>query len=148
MKPYIGDMLLSAVLVKGAYCLCIENNQSQVITISALGEIEFKKGLYVYVGSALNSLYPRLERHLRISRGDHRVFHWHIDYLLREESVGITSIYIVETDESIECKISEKVSELGDPIPHFGCSDCNCYSHLYKVQDFDFLGKLWLKRWV
>ena len=38
-------MLLSAVTAKGTYCLCIENNQSQVISIGALGKIEFEKGL-------------------------------------------------------------------------------------------------------
>jgi len=136
------------VPVKGTYCLCIENHQDQIIKIGALGPIEFKKGKYVYVGSALNSLIPRLERHMRMSRGEHDVFHWHIDYLLREKSVEIESIYITETDEHLECAIAEKVSEHGEAISRFGCSDCKCDSHLYHVEGFDFIEKMGFKKWV
>ena len=134
--------------VKGTYCLCIENHQDQIIQIGALGRIDFKKGWYVYIGSALNSLIPRLERHIRMSHGEHHVFHWHIDYLLREKSVEIESIYITETDEHLECMIAEKVSEHGEAVSRFGCSDCKCSSHLYYVESFDFIGKMDLKKWV
>ncbi len=148
MKAYIGFTLLTAVPVKGTYCLCIVNHETQSIQIGALGEIEFKKGLYVYVGSALNSLIPRLQRHLRMSQGEHHVFHWHIDYLLREKTVEIDSIYIIETGEHLECIIADKVSKHGKAIPRFGCSDCKCSSHLFYIQSFDFMEKMGLKKWV
>jgi Uri superfamily endonuclease len=136
------------VPVKGTYCLCIENHEDRTIQIGALGGNEFGRGFYVYVGSALNSLLPRLERHLKTSRGEHHVIHWHIDYFLRESSVEITSIYIIESKEHLECKIAEKVGKHGKSIPGFGCSDCKCISHLHKVDDFEFLEKMGMKKWV
>jgi Uri superfamily endonuclease len=136
-----------AVPVKGTYCLCIENHQKISIQIGALGEIEFNRGYYVYVGSALNSLIPRLERHLKTSRGEHHVTHWHIDYLLRETTVEIKSIHTIETDEHLECDIAEKISMYGEAIPRFGCSDCSCQSHLFHVDGFEFVKKIGLKKW-
>ena len=133
--------------IKGTYCLCIENNNSQTIQVGALGEIYFPEGKYVYVGSALNSLIPRLERHFKTSRGKHHVTHWHIDYFLRENPVSIVSIYTIETAEHLECDIAEKVSKHGKSIPHFGCSDCRCNSHLFKVNGFKFIEKMGLKKW-
>jgi len=41
--------------MKGAYCLVIELKKNSSIKIGALGTIKFKKGLYCYVGSALNN---------------------------------------------------------------------------------------------
>ena len=134
--------------IAGTYCLCITNHETKPIKIGALGEHLFEEGKYIYIGSALNSLTPRLERHLKTSRGEHHVTHWHIDYLLREENVEINAIYIVESNERLECKVAEKVSQHGEPVNGFGCSDCRCTSHLYKVQGFDFLVKIGLKKWV
>ena len=133
--------------MKGIYCLCIENHDDQSIKIGALGETEFRKGYYIYVGSALNSLIPRLERHLKMSRGEQHVYHWHIDYLLKEPTVELKFIYIKETEQHIECRIADLVGKQGLPMLSFGCSDCNCKSHLYKVKDFKFLKKIGLKKW-
>ena len=140
-------MLFLDMSLKGVYCLCIENCEDQCILIGALGEILFEEGRYVYVGSALNSLMPRVKRHLKVSLGEHDVTHWHIDYFLREDTVQLREIYILETFEQLECSIAETVSEQGDPIPHFGCSDCHCESHLYKVESFDFIEIIGLKKW-
>ncbi len=60
----------------------------------------------------------------------------------------IKSIYIIESDEHLECKIAEKVSQHGEPVYGFGCSDCRCISHLYKVDGFDFIEKTGLKKMV
>jgi Uri superfamily endonuclease len=133
---------------KGVYCLCIENHDDQSIHVGALEEIEFKRGYFIYVGSALNSLYPRLKRHLKMSRGEHNKIHWHIDYLLNKPLVEIKLIYILETDERLECNISEKINEHGKPVSRFGCSDCRCQSHLYKVDSFNFFDKNDMKKWV
>ena len=134
--------------VKGTYCLCIIVNEDKVIRIGALGEIDFPKGKYIYVGSALNSLYPRLERHLKHSRGEHDVTHWHIDYLLREPEVSIESIYLYDNGEKLECKIASEVADHGNPTPKFGCSDCKCTSHLYKVESFEFVEKMGMRKYV
>lgn len=134
--------------IKGTYCLCIENHEDQTIEIGALGEIFFGRGTYVYVGSALNSLIPRLKRHQRNSVGKHNVTHWHIDYLLSNNEVELISIYIIESGEQLECRIATRVSRHGEPVPRFGCSDCKCSSHLYKVPDLDFITEIGLKKWA
>jgi Uri superfamily endonuclease len=131
---------------KGAYCLCINVREEITVEVGALGSITFPKGEYVYVGSALNSLEPRIERHLQTSKGEHDVTHWHIDYLLREPAATIQEIYVIETDVKLECSIAEKVSEHGQPVRGFGCSDCRCVSHFYRVEGFGFLGKMGMRR--
>jgi Uri superfamily endonuclease len=135
------------VPVKGTYCLCINVEDDIKIRVGALGEIIFPRGPYIYVGSALNSLLPRLDRHLKHSRGEHDVTHWHIDYFLREPLVSMDSIYMNDNGEKLECIMAAKVAEHGEPIPRFGCSDCRCISHLYKVGSFGFLEKMGLKKY-
>ncbi len=131
---------------KGAYCLCINIRDDITVEVGALGTINFPQGEYVYVGSALNSLEPRVERHLLTSTGGHDVTHWHIDYLLREPAATIQTVYVLETDERLECTIAAKVAEHGEPIKSFGCSDCRCVSHLYRVGAFGFLKKTGMRR--
>lgn len=133
--------------VKGTYGLCINVSEDTVIKVGALGDIEFTLGKYVYVGSALNSLYPRLDRHLKHSRGEHNVTHWHIDYLLREQVVSIDQIYMNDNGEKLECIMAAKVAEDGNPIQKFGCSDCKCNSHLFKVESFEIVEKMGLKKY-
>ncbi|MGZ7049923.1 MAG: GIY-YIG nuclease family protein, partial [Methanobacterium sp.] len=60
------------------YCLLINLNVDSEISVGKLGKLNFKKGFYVYVGSALNSIDARIKRHLK---NDKKLF-WHIDYLL------------------------------------------------------------------
>jgi len=134
------------MVIKGAYCLCINVREDVTVEVGALGNIPFPKGEYVYVGSALNSLEPRVERHLLTSTGDHDITHWHIDYLLREHAASIQKVYVVETEKKLECSIAEKVAEYGQPIKGFGCSDCRCISHLYKVKSCGFLDKMGMRR--
>lgn len=134
------------MVIRGSYCLCISVKKGRNIKIGALDDIDFPAGRYIYVGSALNSLIPRLDRHLRTARGEGRVTHWHIDYLLREPGVEIEAIYATDWAVRMECEISEKVAEHGEPVPRFGCSDCRCSSHLYRVKNFGFIKETGLKK--
>ena len=134
------------MVIKGAYCLCIRVQEDTTLRVGALGNITFPKGQYVYVGSALNSLEPRIKRHMLTSTGDHKVTHWHIDYLLKESDISIQEIYVLETVEKLECDIGEKIADWGKPIKGFGCSDCRCVSHLYNVEGFGFFEKIGLRR--
>ncbi len=134
------------MVTRGSYCLCIGVDRDSDIKVGALGVINFPKGRYVYVGSALNSLLPRLGRHLRTARGEGRVAHWHIDYLLREPGVEIEAIYATDWAVRMECEIAEKVAEKGEAIPRFGCSDCACGSHLYRVKSFASITETGLKK--
>jgi Uri superfamily endonuclease len=134
------------MVIRGSYCLCIRVDRDSEINVGALGVINFPKGRYVYVGSALNSLIPRLGRHLLTARGEGRVAHWHIDYLLRSPGVEIEAIYATDWAVRMECEIAEKVAERGEAVPRFGCSDCSCQSHLYKVKSFGFIRETGLKK--
>ena len=87
---------------------------------------KFKKGYYVYIGSAMNSLVARINRHL----SDDKKLHWHIDYLLKNESSEIRDILFNVSDKKIECNLASTIAEDGEEVPKFGCSDCNCNSHL------------------
>lgn len=87
---------------------------------------KYRKGYYVYIGSAMNSLVPRLNRHL----SDEKKMHWHIDYLLKSPDCHIRDILFNISEERIECDLAESISKDGEEIPGFGCSDCTCSSHL------------------
>ena len=90
-----------------------------------LGKIQFDKGHYVYVGSAMNSLESRIKRHL----SDEKKLHWHVDYLL--EKAQITDVIYNESSRKIECELSQYMEAKTDGVQDFGCSDCRCESHLY-----------------
>ena len=110
--------------MKGCYCLTIHLSDSKTIKIGKLGKIKFNEGYYVYVGSAMNSLESRLNRHL----SDTKKLHWHVDYLLKKAE--ITDI-IYNENKKVECELSHYISSRSDGIKDFGCSDCDCESHLY-----------------
>ena len=113
--------------MKGCYCLIIYVKRKSQITVGKkLGVIEFKKGIYVYIGSAMNSLEARLSRHL----SDSKKLHWHVDYLLKDDNCKIIDI-VYNIDKKVECDISQHLKTHAVGIKNFGCSDCNCESHLY-----------------
>jgi Uri superfamily endonuclease len=134
------------MVIRGSYCLCILVKDDMDVNVGSLGVISFPKGLYIYVGSALNSLVPRLSRHLKTNRGQSRAIHWHIDYVLRHPEVEVEGVYATNSSIRMECEIAKKVAERGASVPRFGCSDCSCPSHLYRVEEFGFLKKIGLEK--
>ena len=68
---------------KGTYLLVIEVKEIQQISIGKRPLINFRKGIYIYVGRAKNGLQGRIKRHLR---NEKKAF-WHIDYLLQKAEV-------------------------------------------------------------
>ncbi len=50
--------------LRGVYCLIINLKEKSTIQVGKKGKINFEDGCYVYVGSALNSLTARINRHL------------------------------------------------------------------------------------
>jgi len=120
-------------IYKGSYCLIIKLSEDSNIEVGSLGNINFKKGYYVYVGSALNSLEPRLRRHL----SHEKKLHWHVDYLLNHENTLLVDIVYAVDDEKWECAIAEEISKKGVETSRFGCSDCKCGSHLFKFEDLN-----------
>jgi len=112
----------------GVYVLGLEVDEHlPELAVGQLGRFDFREGYYVYVGSALQGLHGRLERHAR-RRGKNK--HWHIDYLV--DRVRVSWIFVWPTQRDLECRLSTSVKELSDSaLRGFGCSDCQCDSHLY-----------------
>ena len=79
--------------MKGSYCLIIDISRDIKQGIGKMGELNFKKGLYIYVGSAMNNIEKRVERHIKTSKGRNKILFWHIDYLLSNRNVKIRKIY-------------------------------------------------------
>ena len=111
--------------MKGSYLIIAEMDANKRVPIGKLGEVEFSKGFYVYVGSALNGLEQRIQRHLR----ENKKTHWHIDYLLKHATV--TDVFYKEDNVREECIIAKKFEGTLPSILGFGCSDCKCKSHLF-----------------
>jgi len=116
---------------RGSYLLILKLTKAKSLEVGSLGVLEFKPGYYIYVGSAMNSLTKRLERHRRLRKK----MHWHIDYL--RHVCDFRAAIPIRTSIRIECELAEAVKRAADSeIPGFGSSDCACRSHLfYMPQD-------------
>jgi sugar fermentation stimulation protein A len=111
----------------GSYLLLLEFPEPRNITVGALGEAGFKRGWYVYAGSAKKNLSQRINRHLRKTR---KQKHWHVDYLT--PYAGKMKALPILSYRNLECDLAAELGRLGGtPVPDFGCSDCRCGSHLY-----------------
>tara|TARA_B100001971_G_C18232042_1_gene564552 strand:- start:688 stop:1047 length:360 start_codon:yes stop_codon:yes gene_type:complete len=101
-------------------------NSKKKIKVGKRGSVDFKKGYYCYVGSALNNLSKRVERHKR----KEKKIRWHIDYLLKHAKV--IGVKMIKTNKKIECSVNNKVSDVSTQvIDSFGSSDCRCKGHLH-----------------
>ncbi|MFX0001014.1 MAG: DUF123 domain-containing protein [Candidatus Hodarchaeota archaeon] len=133
--------------MKGSYILVVFVQRNIKPIIGALGKVEFKKGFYLYIGSAMGNsgsitLINRVRRH--ISPPVSKKVHWHIDYLLNSNFTSIHSIYLIPTLQNLECLIANELLNISDGyIMKFGSSDCHCNSHLPYFKDFKSLKKLY-----
>jgi len=132
------------MVLRGVYCLCIVVERMVAVEVGALGRHVFAPGRYIYVGSAMNGLEARVRRHINTSRGISKAVQWHIDCLLREPEVRVEAVFTRFSEERMECAIAVAVSHRGQPIKEFGCSDCRCESHLFKVEGCTFLSEIGL----
>ena len=123
--------------MKGIYVLVVELSKDVSISVGKLGTFHFDKGLYAYVGSAQVALEKRIERHQRKTKA----LFWHIDYLLQDPFSRILIVFTRCGPKSDECRVAVKIAEHGEAVKGFGCSDCGCSSHLYHLNDYDFLFK-------
>ena len=114
----------------GTYVLVTHLRRRQVIDVGRLGTYPFRRGYYLYVGSAFGpgGLDARIRRHLK----DTQKSHWHIDYL--DAVAPIVDVWFSTHHERLECPwaaILEGVPALEQPVRGFGASDCACRSHLF-----------------
>ncbi len=121
--------------MKGVYVLIISVGRNVSARVGAQGVVKFEKGTYAYVGSAQSNLEKRIARHLRRVK---KKF-WHVDYLLDSPRVRICKILTKEAAKTEECRIADLLCRVGSPILSFGCSDCKCKSHLFKIKSSEFL---------
>jgi Uri superfamily endonuclease len=124
-------------MAKGVYILVVSVSKDINVNVGALGSVKFEKGVYAYVGSAQNNLEKRIERHLRKTKQKF----WHIDYLLDDANVKVLKVFYENAGKSEECKVANKIGERCVPTKGFGSSDCKCKSHLFKLEDYQFLGE-------
>ena len=115
---------------KGVYCLLLECTDNRWIRIGALGYRDFVPGWYIYVGSALGiGGLSRVSRHIRFYREQYRKPKWHIDYLMADTAVRLREVISAATEKYLECALAASIG--WDGVPAFGCSDCDCATHLF-----------------
>lgn len=111
---------------RGSYLIVLRLSEGKNITVGRLGDMFFRKGYYVYVGSAMANLTARLERHQRLRKN----FHWHIDSL-RDAAEFICALAIRSSDR-LECDIATSMLKIAEwSVQGFGCTDCTCSTHLF-----------------
>lgn len=119
--------------ISGTYLLLMNLSYPKKIKVGALGELIFKPGRYIYVGSALKGrLYHRLLRHVKPAA--QKKVHWHIDYFLQcsPSVLIIEKLFIFPSTDRYECDFAQILQNYADcSIPKFGSSDCSCNSHLF-----------------
>ena len=130
--------------MKGSYFLVIRLDEGKRIRTKGRS-FELKPGYYVYVGSAMNSLEKRIERHFRREKK----MHWHIDFFLAEAE--LLRAYLVPSAERLEETLSMEVSRVGEPVGGFGAGDVRVNTNLYRFEGepdtflIEILKKLGLK---
>lgn len=110
----------------GSYLLILKLENDRRIFIGRLGESYFRRGFYIYAGSAMKNLSRRIERH----KAKEKKRHWHIDYL--REHAEFHACYAIRSSNRLECETAHALSRLTSiDVPGFGSSDCSCRSHLF-----------------
>jgi Uri superfamily endonuclease len=113
------------------YLLFLNISRDTKIRVGSLGLISFPAGVYVYVGSAQNSVEARVKRHLNKKK----TLRWHIDYLTSSEDVEPIYAVVLPLTRNYECRIAKILQENDSiSINNFGASDCRCKSHLYNIK--------------
>jgi Uri superfamily endonuclease len=119
---------------KGVYAL-VFSNRSCSLRVGSLGEIPFRRGWHVYIGSARGpGGFARVSRHRHLALSRDRTPRWHVDHLLLSPSFVLRHVVYGSTEEDLECALARALG--GRQIPSFGSGDCSCGSHLlYRPSD-------------
>lgn len=115
------------------YVLKIAKDNPSIFKVGSVGEIQFDEGWYGYVGSSKTDDFKRVDRHVEISKQEKDTKFWHIDYLLQKDNTTIDGYYA--SNIATECQIAEDIDLRS--IDDFGCSDCECVSHLFFHEEED-----------
>ena len=114
---------------RGIYVLFLRFDDDIGTEAGALGHIRLPAGDYCYVGSAMGGLDQRVSRHL----SSEKTIRWHIDYLTTV--CNDMHAFELEGDNVTECDLADLMLKNGNlpAVNGFGCSDCDCQTHLFKV---------------
>jgi sugar fermentation stimulation protein A len=124
------DVIGSEAHDGGSYIVILRLKKDEKISVGNLGDVRFKKGYYLYAGSAKRNLSQRVARLQR----EHKKLFWHIDYL-RQYADHCASLP-VRASTDLECEIADALNEMSQwSIPGFGSSDCSCDTHLFGMRD-------------
>jgi sugar fermentation stimulation protein A len=123
------DLLAREARDAGSYIIVLRLPRRRTLSVGSLGDVAFRAGYYIYVGSAKKNLALRIQRHHRLRKN----LFWHIDYLRNEaEWVGALPI---RTADDIECALAGAMGETAQwSVPNFGATDCTCSSHLFGME--------------
>jgi sugar fermentation stimulation protein A len=115
---------------RGSYLLVLNLKRNRNMDVGKLGEIHFRRGFYIYVGSAMANLSRRMDRHRHLRKRHH----WHIDEL--RAVTEFHSVLAIRSSERLECQVAKAMSEIAEwSVPGFGCTDCSCHSHLFGMSE-------------
>ncbi len=109
-----------------SYVLVVRVDEEVEIEVGSLGALRFERGYYMYVGSAKVGI-SRVCRHFRKGKK----LRWHIDYLTERAEAVCAYLFNLE-----ECELSRTLAAKYRGVEKFGCSDCNCKTHLYYSKEF------------
>jgi Uncharacterized conserved protein len=122
------------VVTGGTYTLLVDVDSATRLRFGAAGDRELSAGTYAYVGSALGTGgFARVKRHRELARGERDARHWHVDYLLGAPEASVVDD--IRTAGDVECAVATALHDRDgtNPVPGLGASDCDCPTHLLRV---------------
>ncbi len=111
---------------RGSCIVVLRLSRDRVLDVGDLGKVRFRKGYYLYAGSATADLTKRIEGHRRITKkaqGHMAHLRQHADW---------QAAFPIRTSDDLGCDLASALGSITDwSIPGSGSSDCSCSSHLF-----------------
>lgn len=118
------------MLNSGVYIAVFYLPIAQQIRVGKLGPLDFRQGLYFYVGSAQKNLLARLERHHK----KRKPLRWHVDYL--SSKARMLGVIMIAGSRKGECELAKELEGMFElSVAGFGASDCRCGGHLFYTRE-------------
>lgn len=115
----------------GTYALVLRSKAKASIQIGRWRRLSILPGYYIYVGSAFGpgGVSARVSRHCRKAKSRR----WHIDYLRDlTEPISVWCNYDPDHLEHMCARVLRGMANVS-PVQGFGCTDCNCEAHLFRI---------------
>ena len=162
---YLSSILDTEAHDSGVYVMVMHLDHDLDLEIGSKGMMHFKAGYYMYVGSAKANLAKRIERHKRKRKKMHwhlDYFRGHCEMIaglpirtsgrpqamttssqewgkgkLSDDAPAARESTDVDlTKIDVECAFADAVRAIAEwNVPNFGCSDCDCNSHLFGMSE-------------